>query len=195
MTKFSDELFTNGSNEWKKYGTSENPEAILKIIHCHPWIHESGIHESIVFFFQWIHPANLRPLGETSLQNPRGSVFAISPSTQLQLGKYENSWVFSYGYITWISSEYMYMSVDVYIYTYIHTRMDISICIYTDGYICKYIYIYIWISTYEATFICWNIFAMNTYMWISLDYDADTTYSKGMKSQSLLFHCLFHCYL
>lgn len=71
------------------YGKIENPEAILKIIHCHPWIHESGIHESIDIFSQRIHPANLRPLGETSLQNPRGSVFAISPSTQLQLG-YEN---------------------------------------------------------------------------------------------------------
>lgn len=50
---------------------------------------ESGIHESIDIFSQRINPANLRPLGETSLQNPRGSVFAISPSTQLQLG-YEN---------------------------------------------------------------------------------------------------------
>ena len=32
---------------------------------------------------------------------------------------------------------------------------------------------------------------MNKYIWISLDYDDDTTYSKGMKSQGLLFHCLF----
>lgn len=31
----------------------------------------------------WLSDAKCRPLGETSLQNPRGSVFAISPSTQL----------------------------------------------------------------------------------------------------------------
>ena len=47
---------------------------------------------------------------------------------------------FSYGYITWISSEYMDMSVDVYMYIW----MDIYI----------YMDIYIWSNVYMLKYIC-----------------------------------------
>ena len=106
---------------WKSWSHPENhPLSSMNLGSMNPLI-----------FFQWIHPASVRPLGETSLQNPRGSVFAISPSTQLQLGN-ENPWVFSYGYITWISSEYMYMSVDVYmyIYGYLHMKQRLYVELY-----------------------------------------------------------------